>query len=167
MGRRRQKLDQSYFKSAIFGFEDGLVSTTGIVAGIGAGSHNPHLILLGGLVNIGVEAVSMGAGEFISERGIHAMRGNHHTDSPGTSGLVMSVSFIVAGFIPLLPIIVAPYPRSVFMSLAAALVALFCLGVVKARIVSVSSYIRSAVETLIIGGAATLIGFLVGFFLKV
>lgn len=164
---RRRKINQSYFKSAVFGFEDGLVSTTGIVAGLSAGARDPHLVMLAALVTMGVEAVSMGAGEFISERGVHTIRGNHHTDSPGASGVLMSLSFVGAGFIPLTPIIGLTFPRSVIVSLAAALVALFLLGVVKARIVNVKSYLRSAVETLIIGGSATLIGFLVGLALKV
>jgi len=162
----RRRVDASYFKSAIFGFEDGLVSTTGIVAGLSAGTRNPKLVLLAALVAMGVEAVSMGAGEFISERGIHAMRGNHHRDSATTSGLIMSASFVVAGFIPLLPIMLLPFPGSVYVSLAAALVALFVLGTVKAKAVQAKSPLNSAVETLIIGGAATLIGFAVGLALK-
>lgn len=164
---RHRKIDESYFKSAIFGFEDGLVSTTGVVAGLGAGGHNPHLIILGGLVNIGAQAVSMGAGEYLSERGVHAMRGNHHKDVAGHSGIVMSVSFIVAGFIPLAPIMLVPYPHSIIVSLAAALVGLFVLGVAKAKVVFVKSYLRSAIETLIIGGLAALIGFIVGISLRV
>jgi len=162
----KRNVDSSYFKSAVFGFEDGLVSTTGIVAGLSAGSHDPKLVLMGGLVAMGVEAVSMGAGEFISERGVHAMRGNRHTDSPTTSGLVMSFSFVVAGFIPLAPIMLLKFPHSVLVSLALALVALFCLGIAKTRVVNAKGYLRSAIETLVIGGVATLIGFLVGFFLK-
>lgn len=163
----KRRLDQSYFKSVVFGFEDGLVSTTGIVAGLSAGARDPKLVLLAGLVAMGVEAVSMGAGEFISERGVHAMRGNRHTDNPTTSGIVMSFSFVVAGLIPLLPIMLLPFPQSVWVSLAAALVALFFLGIAKTRVVRAKGYLRSAVETLVIGGVATLIGFLVGFVLKV
>lgn len=162
-----RKLNQSYFKSAVFGFEDGLVSTTGIVAGLSAGSHNPKVVLLAALVAMGVEAVSMGAGEYISERGIHAIRGNRHTDNATKSGILMSFSFIVAGLIPILPIMTLPFPQSVYVSLAAALVALFILGAVKARVVNVKNYLRSAFETLAIGGAATLIGFIVGLVLKV
>ncbi len=163
---RRRRIDQSYLKSAIFGFEDGLVSTTGIVAGLSAGAHDPHIIVLGALVNIGVEAVSMGAGEFISERGIHSLRGNRHTDSASLSGVVMGASFMVAGLIPLLPVLVLPYPHSIVISLAAALAAMFGLGLVRTKAVGSSNYWRSAVETLAIGGTATLIGFLVGLLVK-
>lgn len=165
--RRRRAIDQSYFKSAVFGFEDGLVSTTGIVAGLSAGSRDPKLVLLAALVAMGVEAVSMGAGEFISERGVHAMRGNRHTDSPVSSGLVMSFSFVVAGFIPLLPIMVLKFPQSLVVSLIFALIALFCLGIARTRVVNARGYWRSAIETIIVGGGATLIGFIVGLVLKV
>lgn len=162
-----RRVDASYFKSAIFGFEDGLVSTTGIVAGLSAGTRDPKLVLMAALVAMGVEAVSMGAGEFISERGIHAMRGNHHHDSATTSGFIMSLFFVVAGLIPLLPIMILTFPTSVYVSLAAALVALFLLGIVKSKAVHVKNYWRSGIETLIIGGAATLIGFIVGLALKI
>ena len=162
----RRRLDGSYFKSAVFGFEDGLVSTTGIVAGIAAGSKNPKFVLLAGLVAIGVEAVSMGAGEFLSERSLHQIRGNHHRDKASLSGVLMSFSFVVAGLIPITPVAILPFPQSVYVSLAAALVALFFLGIIKARLIHVP-LLRSAVETIVIGGGATLIGFIVGLVLKV
>lgn len=164
---RRRHLDASYFKSAIFGFEDGLVSTTGMVAGLAAGSLNAKLVILGGLVNIASEGLSMGAGEFISERGIHAMRGNRHRDSAALSGVVMSLSFAVAGLIPLLPVMLGHFPQSVFVSLVSALIALFLLGAIKTRAVNAPGPLRSAIETLIIGGGAALIGFLVGWILRV
>jgi VIT1/CCC1 family predicted Fe2+/Mn2+ transporter len=166
MARRRQ-INQSYFKSIIFGFEDGLVSTTGMVAGLAAGSQNAKIVILGGLVNIASEGLSMGAGEFISERGIHAMRGNRHTDNAALSGVIMSLSFAVAGFIPLLPVMTMSFPKSLYTSLGAALLALFLLGVVKTRAIRAKGPLRSAIETLVIGGGAALIGFLVGVFLKI
>jgi VIT1/CCC1 family predicted Fe2+/Mn2+ transporter len=81
------------------------------VAGLSAGSSESALSFNGALIAMGVEAVSMGAGEFISERGVHAMRGNRHTDSATTSGIVMSIALFGAGLIPILPIIILPFPH--------------------------------------------------------
>lgn len=162
----RRRVDESYFKSAIFGFEDGLVSTTGLVAGLSAGSKDPKFILLGGLVAIGVEAMSMGAGEYLSEHGVHQLKGSQHKDRASLSGFLMSLSFLIAGLIPLTPIIFLPFPLSLYISLIAALVALFLLGVVQAKIARVRG-LRGAVEMIVIGGLATVVGFILGLIAKI
>ena len=60
------KINQDYIRSLVFGFQDALVSTTGIVVGISVGVHNKQFIILSALVAISVEALSMGAGQYLS-----------------------------------------------------------------------------------------------------
>lgn len=55
-------------RELIFGLEDGLVSTMGAVAGIAAGTENGRIVILSGLVIIAVEALSMAAGSFLSNK---------------------------------------------------------------------------------------------------
>ena len=52
----------------MFGCEDGLVSTTGALVGIAVGSDDGRVLAMSGLVLVAVEAVSMGAGQLLSER---------------------------------------------------------------------------------------------------
>lgn len=55
-------------RQLVFGLEDGIVSTTGAVVGIAAGSQNAHVVILSGTVLILVEALSMAAGEYLSSK---------------------------------------------------------------------------------------------------
>ena len=52
----------------VFGLEDGSVSTLGAVTGIAIGTQNAAVVLLSGLVIIAVEALSMGAGTYLSSK---------------------------------------------------------------------------------------------------
>lgn len=55
-------------REIVFGIEDGIVSTAGAVIGIAAGTQNPHVVLLSGIVIVVVEALSMAAGSFLSSK---------------------------------------------------------------------------------------------------
>ena len=60
------KLNKEYLQSAIFGINDALVSTTGVIVGITAGTNSKPIIVLAGVVTIMVEALSMGSGQYLS-----------------------------------------------------------------------------------------------------
>jgi predicted membrane protein (TIGR00267 family) len=55
-------------RELVFGLEDGLVSTLGAVAGIAAGTQDGRIVVLSGLVLIVVEALSMAAGSYLSNK---------------------------------------------------------------------------------------------------
>lgn len=153
-----------YLRSAFFGIEDSLVSTTGLVAGIAAGSQDVKIILLAGLVAVAVEAISMGAGQFLSQQAVQELDGN--IASPLGTGITMILSYAVAGIIPILPMILLSYPLSLFVSVGAALISLYIVGFIKGKIVKRPPK-RSGLEVLIVGGTATIMGLLVGVALKV
>lgn len=155
-------LSREYLKSIVFGLEDSLVSTTGLIAGMSVGADNKEAVLLAGLVAISIEALSMGAGEFLSDEAMHEIdKLKRHADSPVISGLLMFVSYLSAGLIPLTPVILFDYPQSIYLSIAAALSALFLIGYIKGKIVHTSS-LASGMKILVVGGAATLVGVAVG-----
>jgi len=64
-------IHEDYLRSIIFGFQDSLVSTTGVIVGVAAGSNSKELVILAGIVAITVESLSMGAGQFMSEKTVH------------------------------------------------------------------------------------------------
>lgn len=157
--------NEDYIRSAVFGFEDALVSTTGVIAGIATATSNKQFIILVALVTILVEAVSMAAGQYLTERTIHEIEKTKHTDSPVTGALIMFFSYFVGGAIPALPVFFLPLPLAVFPAILFAFVGLFGLGWFKGKFVKISP-IRSAMEMLIIGGIATIIGVVAGYFLR-
>lgn len=55
-------------RELVFGLEDSLVSTLGVVVGVGAGTADAKVVMLSGVVLVIVEALSMAAGSFISSK---------------------------------------------------------------------------------------------------
>ncbi len=160
-------LDEDYFRSVLFGLQDGLVSTTGLVIGISAGTSERAIIILASFVAISVEASSMAAGEYSSEKAVHQLDGSHrHKDNLIIGAVLMFFSYLLAGFIPISPFLFFSPDTARVTSIFAALISLFVIGYFKGKIVKVG-VLRSAVEMFIIGGLATAIGLTVGYFLKV
>src|SRR3989338_1033396 len=161
------KLHEDYFRSIMFGVQDGLVSTTGVVVGISAGVSNPAIIILASFVAVSVEASSMAAGEYSAEKAVHQLDKKHkHKDSLVIGAILMFFSYLLAGLIPILPFLLFHIDNARPVSIVAALVSLFIVGYLKGKIVKDQAF-RSATEMLIIGGVATAVGLIVGNFLKV
>lgn len=156
-----KKNKEEYLKSAMFGFNDALVSTTGVMVGVGTGTTNKEVVILAGIVTIVVEALSMGSGEYLSSKSAHQLEKTESIKQPIISGLVMFCAYFTAGLVPLLAILLTPEKYGTIVAVIAALLCLLVLGYVKGRIVKVSP-IRSAVEVFVIGGITTIIGIIAG-----
>jgi len=138
------------------------VSTTGVIVGVAAGSSNKELVILAGVVTITVESLSMGVGQYMSEKTVHQLdKTGKHTDNLYIGGGFMTLSYFLGGLIPLIPIMLFQLPYSLTLSILFALFGLFVLGFLKAHIVKVKP-LKSALEILILGGVAILIGLVVG-----
>lgn len=78
-------------RDAVFGMQDGLVSTLGAVTGIAAGTNDGRVVALAGLVVVAVESLSMAAGSFLSSKSqrelmeslLEEERRQHETDPEG------------------------------------------------------------------------------------
>lgn len=161
------KIHEDYIRSAFFGLQDGLVSTTGVVVGISAGVNDKSIVILASLVAVTVEASSMAAGQYSSEKAVHQMdKTGRHTDSLLLGALIMFFAYLGAGMIPIIPVIIIGPPVSSYFGVALALIGLFTVGFVRGKITG-EKPLRNAIELFIIGGAATSIGLIVGYFLKV
>lgn len=160
-------INREYLRSIIFGVEDSLVSTTGLIAGLGVGANDKKIVILGGLVAIGIEAVSMGAGEYLSDDAVQDLdKLKRHRERPAVSGVLMFFSYLLAGFVPLAPILIISYPASLVFSVIFALIGLFLLGYSKGKILKTSP-LKGAVKILVVGGLATALGITVGLIFKV
>lgn len=163
--RAKQTIKSNYIRSSFFGVEDSLVSTTGLVAGISVATHEVEFILLAGFVAVAVEAISMAAGEFLSEETEQELNRTKRHSNPIIGGAIMFVSYFAAGMIPILPILLFPIDYAIYVSMAAALVGLFLLGLIKGALTK-RNVLKSGIQVLIVGGTAALIGTAVGIFFK-
>lgn len=161
------KIHEDYLRSALFGLQDGLVSTTGVVVGISTGVEDKAIVILASFVAVTVEASSMAAGLYSSEKAVHQMdKTGKHNDSLTLGAGIMFFSYLVAGLIPIMPVLFLNPSESRAYSILFAFIGLFVIGYLKGKIVEHKA-LRSALEMLVIGSVATAIGLIVGYFLKV
>ena len=55
-------------RDAVFGIQDGLISTMGALTGIAAGTHSAEAVVIAGFVIVVVESLSMAAGSYLSSK---------------------------------------------------------------------------------------------------
>ncbi len=60
-------------REAVFGIEDGMVSTLGSITGIAAATERHFIIILSGLVIVAVESISMAVGSYLSSKSERAV----------------------------------------------------------------------------------------------
>ncbi len=158
--------NKEYLRSIIFGIEDSLVSTTGLVAGISIGAEDKGIVILAGIVAVSIEAVSMGVGEYLSDDAMKDFdKLKRKSSNPLLNGLFMFSSYLLAGSIPLAPVIFTAFPTSLLLAITFSLFSLFMLGYIKGRIVRTSPF-RGGMKILIVGGIATILGIVIGLAFK-
>lgn len=157
----------AFIRNTIFGIEDGLVSTVGLLSGIAAAGVPQHTILLTGVVLVFVEAFSMGVGSLISdheekEYELHAELPIKRSTAPG---VVMFISYFLAGLIPLSPYAFLATRVALWFSIGGSLLALIILGMVAGRLARIPP-LKQGLQMLGLGGMAIALGIIVGQFLN-
>lgn len=151
----------------MFGLQDGLVSTTGVVVGISTGVEDKAVIILASFVAVTVEASSMAAGQYSSEKAVHQLdKTGKHTDNLVLGALIMFISYLAAGLIPIFPNVIFEPSTARIFSIIFAFIGLFVIGYIKGQLVE-HKPLKSAAELFAIGAAATTVGIIVGKLLKV
>ena len=157
-----------YVRNFIFGVEDSLVSTVGLLSGIATVGVSHATILLTGVVYVFVEAFSMAVGSFLSEESAEEYIAKSEISDrlPVLGSITMFISFLLAGFVPILPYLLFEGANALYSSIGLSLGILFILGFVNAKISEVKPWSR-AFRMLILGGLAIGIGVIVGRFFKI
>lgn len=163
---RRSPAEISYFRNFIFGVEDSLVSTVGLLSGVAAAGMSRDSILLTGVVLIFVEAISMAAGSFLSESSAEEYASQKNASPQSRfAAAVMFLSYFVSGFIPLAPYLLFVPTTALWISVVVSIGALVVLGVISARFTHTSG-MKSVMRMATIGGLAILVGTVVGLWLS-
>jgi VIT1/CCC1 family predicted Fe2+/Mn2+ transporter len=163
MPKLTRKLFSLYLKSFIFGVEDSLVSTIGLISGVAATGATRGVILITGIILIFVEALSMGVGSLLSEHSAqeYEKKKSVSFNTSFLAGVIMFISYFLAGFIPLFSYILWEPADAFWPSIALSLIALFVLGLVSGKILKVK-LINKALEMFLLGGLAIVAGVAVG-----
>lgn len=210
-----------FLRDAVFGANDGIVTTFAVVAGASGAHLSPTVIVILGFANLVADGISMGLGEYLGskseqqfyrgqrareirelrlepqqeeqevrkvfrswgfrgerlERSIAVLKrhpkawvdimlnyelgiGDGKERTPARSGMVMFFAFVLAGFVPLLPILFGadrPFPFAVVLTI----VALFTVGAVRVSFIP-TRWWRAGLEMLVVGAVAAASAYAVG-----
>lgn len=171
MRKIKEVLHEDYLRSLMFGLQDGIVSTTGVVVGISTGVSDKAIIVLAAIVAVMVEASSMAAGQYSSEKAVHQMckTGKNkiaHTDSLYVGALIMFAAYLIGGAFSIIPTIIFDQPIARNIAIASSFVGLFVIGYLRGYLIE-HRPLRSAFELFAIGSITTVVGIIVGNLLKV
>ncbi len=156
-----------YTRNFIFGAEDSLVSTVGLLAGIASAGMAQKEIIVSGVVLICVEAFSMFVGSFLSERTTEESSPNYQIQKSNSliAALIMFVSYLLCGLVPLFPYFFISIPQALWWSIGVSLIALVVLGFVSAEMLRTRIF-KNALRMVVIGGLAIGLGTVVGMIFK-
>lgn len=153
-------------REIVFGLEDSLVSTLGTLTGIAVGAQNTYIVILAGFVLIAAESTSMAAGSYLSSKSAFAAEQTlHHRRIRAVqsirAAMVMWISYLIGGFIPLAPYLFLPISHALILSIVFTVFSLFFVGVWAGKMTG-RSKIQNGLEMLTVSLLAALIGYLIG-----
>jgi VIT1/CCC1 family predicted Fe2+/Mn2+ transporter len=150
------KISPGYFRNVIFGIEDSFVSTVGLLFGMAAAGMENRIIITTGLILLSVEALSMGVGTYLSEESTNEVSHRRPRETPEIEGILMFISYFVAGFVPLAPYMLLSQNLAKYISVVLTLIGLFLLGYIPAK------RVKSGFRMTIIAGGAIVLGYFIG-----
>jgi len=158
-----------YLPEIVYGGIDGSVTTFAVVAGVIGASLSASIVLILGFANLFADGFSMAISNYLSKRS-EQDSGIVLKKTPAKSALVTFSAFFLIGLAPLLPFILAFFLKIkidhlfTYSAVLTALAFLF-VGYFKGDVLS-KHKIKSAIETLAIGGIAAVLAFTAGYLLR-
>lgn len=156
-GGRAGGVDRSgaYLAEVIYGANDGIVTTFAVVAGVAGAALDPGVVVVLGVANLLADGFSMGMSNYLSRRSevaYQAAAGEEVDDGgkpPVRTAAVTFLAFVVAGWTPLVPYLLAVEPLF-RLSIGATAIAFFAVGASR-TVVTERGWLRSGAEMLAIG----------------
>jgi VIT1/CCC1 family predicted Fe2+/Mn2+ transporter len=162
---RRLHISESkynYLADSVLGSIDGCVTNFAVVAGV-TGANFPAIIaVVLGLANLFGDGVSMAVSNYEATRSRQSFPKDKH--SPLVAGFITFLAFLVSGSLPLLPYILGLEPHTTFyMSAVIAALVFFSIGSLKGVVLG-KPFLISGFSTLLTGGSAAALAFIIGYY---
>lgn len=170
---------EAYLGELVYGAIDGTVTTFAVVAAAAGAGLSSTIVIILGIANLIGDGFSMGASAYLAAKSERDLKKRRHTESESTEefthdetpfqdGVITFASFVVVGFIPILP-----YVLDAIFGLKMALTDLFLFSIVITAVtfvtvgwlkanVTKTSRLRAAAETLALGGVAAGLSYILG-----
>lgn len=166
-----KKFEPRFLKAAVYGANDGIITTFAVVAGVAGAGLSANIIIILGISNMIADGISMGIGDYLGERSekrlIARFDGKKIPNGLWKSGVVTFISFVIAGSLPLMPYFLAlagvpvPLDHQFSLSIVSTAVSLFLVGSARTFLTK-GSWLRNGFEMLSIGAIAATCAYLLG-----
>ena len=171
-----KKLDPSYLKAAVYGANDGIITTFAVVAGVAGAQLSVSIVLILGIANMIADGFSMGVGDFLGARSEERLRvqqnGNHQERTAlWKTGVITFSAFILAGSLPSIPYsleligLISIDGQQFWWSITSTLSALFIVGSLRTYFIK-GRWWWNGLEMLTIGAVAASVAYVVGAWVK-
>jgi len=161
-------------REIIFGLEDGIVSTLGVLVGVATGTNNKPFVILSGLVVVFVESLSMAAGTYLSSKSqleVHlaedkknkfkALFHRHPKNLPLRESSYMGVSYILGGLVSLASFFLFSPTTAIISAILVSFIFLFIIGFIKGKLAQINPA-KSGLEMVLVSATASLVGYTIG-----
>lgn len=164
-------------KAAVFGANDGIVTTFAVVAGVAGAGLSAKIVLILGIANMVADGLSMGLGDYLgekSERRLEArVRGKYSRDKRAwLTGVTTIIAFIIAGSFPLLPYFIQflgvcslCFVDQFKLSILFTAITLFVVGSLRTFLTK-GSWWKNGLEMLGIGSIAAIAAYVLGMWVE-
>jgi VIT1/CCC1 family predicted Fe2+/Mn2+ transporter len=161
-----------YLAEVIYGANDGIVTTFAVVSGVAGAALNPSIVIVLGAANLFADGFSMGMSNYLSRRSDLDYKRSRRADestptgtsaagkSPRRTAIVTFLAFVVAGWAPLIPYILAIDP-TFSLSIAFTGCAFFLVGASRSLVTARQWYVNG-LEMFTVGMAAAAVAYSVG-----
>lgn len=150
-----------YLSEFIYGSIDGLITTFAIIASsVGAGIPNIYMVIIC-CASIIADGYSMGISRYLSysaETKLNSSKNHIY------SGIITFISFACIGVLPVLPFLFLT-THAFELSVCLTLILFLVIGFIKGKILNTTIY-SSILETFSLGVSASVISYIVGYYLK-
>lgn len=165
----KNPIEGEFLREIVFGANDGVVTAIGFLVGISGAVTDQKLIVIAGVLTVIAGAASMALGNYLGVKSQNEFYQTRKVENvswvetnPVLAGTIMGISYLIAGFPPLLPFIFAkPATRALIMSIIVSIVVMGLIGFIR-WLLSKRNLGGKVTETIIIGIIAAGIGFLAG-----
>lgn len=164
-------INPKFLKAAVYGANDGIITTFAVVAGVAGAGLSPSIVLILGIANMIADGISMGVGDFLGERSEQRMRHQQEKSSQleglWKTGLITFISFVIAGTLPMFPYLLAAFGVPVelsyqfYASIVATALAMFVIGSLR-TILTAGTWWKNGLEMLSIGAIAAIVAYSIG-----
>lgn len=166
-----KKFNPRLLKAAVYGANDGMVTTFAVVAGASGAHLSSNVVMVLGMSNLVADGISMALGDFLGERSEAKLRAKQKDkalpEKLWHTGVITFLAFAIAGSLPILPYFVKAFGFDGFFeheflfSFAMTFGAMFFIGSIRTYFIG-GRWWQNGLEMLFLGAIASMAAYLLG-----